>query len=184
MLFLVASLGAAETQVRTPHDEFWQRLQALCGRAFEGKAVVVPPGDTTFAGKRLVMHVRECRPDQVRIPFHIGDDRSRTWVITRLPAGFRLRHDHRNEDGSPAARTDYGGDTAPGTGSAGSQSFPADIQTSGIAPVSKTNAWAIDVEPGARFVYALGREGTDRRFRIEFDLSKPITPPPPPWGAR
>src|SRR3712207_8407608 len=49
-----------------------------------------------FAGKRLVMHVRDCSPNEVRIPFHVGEDRSRTWIVTRTAAGLRLKHDHRD----------------------------------------------------------------------------------------
>ena len=29
------------------------------------------------------MHVRDCSERELRIPFHVGDDRSRTWVVTR-----------------------------------------------------------------------------------------------------
>jgi len=35
--------------------------------------------------------------------------------------------------------------------------------------------------PGERFVYSLVREGSDRRFRAEFDLSRPVDLPPDPW---
>jgi hypothetical protein len=37
------------------------------------------------------------------------------------------------------------------------------------------------VEPGKTFTYGLRREAMPRRFRVEFDLSKPAPPPPPPW---
>ena len=181
---MLAAAVCVFAHAQSDADEFWRRLQALCGGAFEGKAVAAPPGDTTFVGKRLVMHVRECKPGEIRIPFHVGEDRSRTWVITRLADGFRLKHDHRQADGSPDARTDYGGHTAPNTGTAGTQAFPADIQTSSLVPGANANVWTIHVEPGVRFAYSLDRQGTDRRFRIEFDLSKPVPPPPPPWGAR
>jgi hypothetical protein len=43
--------------------------------------------------------------------------------------------------------------------------------------------WTLEVEPGARFVYALRREGTDRRFRVVFDLRRAVPAPPPPWGS-
>lgn len=45
---------------------------------------------------------------------------------------------------------------------------------------SVTNVWAIEIVPGERFVYELSRK--DRLFRVEFDLSKPVEAPPPPWG--
>ena len=75
------------TATTLPRDQF-DRLTALCGKAFEGR-IVSPPvaADASFAGQRLVMHVRECSRDTIRIPFHGGDDRSRTWVVTRTERG-------------------------------------------------------------------------------------------------
>jgi hypothetical protein len=49
-------------------------------------------------------------------------------------------------------------------------------------PAAVTNVWTMEVIPGERFAYALRREGTDRRFRVEFDLTRPVAPPPAPWG--
>lgn len=163
-------------------EAFWASLRSLCGEAFEGEVREAPAGDTTFAGHRLVMHVRECAPSEIRIPFHVGDDRSRTWVLSRTPEGLRLKHDHRHEDGIEDEVTQYGGDTA-GHGTGIRQEFPADEHTASLIPAAATNVWTVEVEPGERFVYALRREGTDRRFRIDFDLREPVTPPPPPWGA-
>ena len=177
---VAAALVPAGVQAQNATDEFWVRLQALCGGAFEGKVIEAPAGDTIFGENRLLMHVRECTPTQVRIPFHVGSDRSRTWVISRVGKGLRLRHDHRHEDGSPGERTDYGGDTAPGTGTAGKQEFPADRQTASYMPEAATNIWTIEIEPGARFVYALRREGAARRYRIEFDLSRRVAVPAKP----
>ena len=60
------------------HDAFFSRLLAMCGKAYAGRIEVdVPaaPGNDAFAGKPLVMHVRDCGSDTVRIPFHVGDDR-------------------------------------------------------------------------------------------------------------
>jgi len=173
---------AATRQGRAPHDVLWRNLTALCGKAYPGAVVEAPAGDTTFAGKALVMHVRACGDSVIRIPFHVGANRSRTWVLTRTGTGLRLKHDHRHEDGSEDAVTQYGGDLrvphAPGL-----FEFPADTLTARLIPAARTNVWTVAVEPGERFVYALRREGTDRRFRIAFDLSKPIEIPPPPWGA-
>jgi hypothetical protein len=175
-----ATAAAAEA---APQREFWNRLQALCGRAFAGEVQEAPSGDTTFANRQLVMHVRECTEREIKIPFHVGEDRSRTWVLTRTGAGLRLKHDHRHHDGSEDEVTQYGGDTAaPGTASR--QEFPADAHTASLIPAAATNVWTVEVVPGEAFVYALRREGTDRRFRIRFDLNRPVPPPPAPWGHR
>jgi len=129
------------------------------------------------------MHVRDCAPGEIRVPFHAGTNRSRTWVITRTPDGLRLKHDHRHEDGTSDSVTLYGGDTR-NAGTALKQEFHADPHTASLIPAARTNIWTIEVLPGERFAYALRREGTVRRFRVEFDLQKPVPPPPPPWGAK
>lgn len=162
-------------------DAFWARLQRLCGQAYAGTLVQGAPTDTAFAGKRLVMHVRQCTDREIRIPFHAGEDRSRTWILTRTDAGLRLKHDHRHRDGSEDPITQYGGDTAD-RGTPGRQEFRADAHTAKLIPAASTNVWTVEVVPGQTFAYALRREGTDRRFRVEFDLARPVTPPPAPWG--
>ena len=169
-----------------PARDQFDRLAALCGNAFEGR-IVSPPvaADASFAGQRLVMHVRDCSPTAIRIPFHVGDDRSRTWVVTRTPGGLRLKHDHRHRDGSEDKVTQYGGDSsAPGT--ATRHEFPADAFTKALLvregnTAGANNVWAIEVDATA-FAYELRRPG--RFFRVEFDLSRPIEPPPAPWGSR
>ncbi len=181
------AIGACVARPATapnPADAFVARLQALCGKAFAGRVVTTDPADAAYASQPLVMHVRTCAPGELRIPFHVGADRSRTWVITRTAAGLRLKHDHRHADGSSDAMTMYGGDTAaPGTASA--QAFPADAESIALfrregRAVSVTNVW--EVEVGDRvFAYALRRPG--RYFRVEFDLTKPVPPPPAPWGS-
>ena len=162
-------------------------LAALCGKAFEGR-IVSPPvaADASFAGKRLVMHVRECAPDAIRVPFHVGEDRSRTWVVTRTAAGFRLKHDHRHEDGREDRLTQYGGDALV-PGSPVREMFPADAFTRQLLvregnAAGAANVWALEVHPGRAFAYELRRP--NRFFRVEFDLTRPVAPPPPPWGAR
>lgn len=166
----------------SPPLEFWTILQSLCGKAYAGTVEESTPPDTVMSRSALVMHVRECTADTIRIPFHVGTNRSRTWVLTRTAAGLRLKHDHRHEDGVPDSVTQYGGDTQE-SGSATSQEFHADSLTAALIPAARTNIWTIEVIPGERFVYALRREGTERRFRAAFDLTTPVDAPPPPWGA-
>lgn len=176
--------GSPATQ---PADEFLARIAEHCGQAFAGRVAVDRPAavDDPFAGKQLVMHVRDCAEGEIKVPFHVGDDRSRTWVLTRTATGLRLAHDHRHEDGSPDEVTDYGGETvAPGTPRR--QEFPVDegsiatFERAGLA-ASVTNVWAIEIEPGERFLYELSRPG-GRLFQAEFDLTAPVPTPPVAWG--
>lgn len=179
------SLHAADAP--HPADAFMARIAVHCGQAFAGRIVANEPAapDDPFDGKALVMHVRECGPGELKVPFHVGDDHSRTWVLTRTETGLRLKHDHRHEDGSDDAVTMYGGDTtAPGTPLR--QEFPVDafsiemFEREGLN-VSVTNTWAMEIEPGERFLYELSRPG-GRLFQVEFDLATPVPAPPTPWG--
>jgi hypothetical protein len=171
-----------------PADAFLQRLATHCGQAFEGRITANEPADPKdpFVGQRLVMHVRECGDREIKVPFHVGEDRSRTWVLTRTDGGLRLKHDHRHEDGSEDVLTMYGGDTAaPGTERR--QEFPVDQFSRDLferegRQVSMTNVWAMEIEPGRLFAYELSRPG--RLFRVEFDLTRPVEPPAAPWGHR
>ena len=190
VLLLIGSITIAacnardsEPQATTaePEDRFWASLTQLCGKAYEGRVVEAVPADTSFAGKTLVMDVRGCDERQILIPFHVGENRSRTWVLTRTDSGLRLKHDHRHEDGVEDSVTQYGGDTRDG-GSAERQEFYADAHTAELIPAAATNVWTIEVLGDSVFAYALRREGTERRFRAEFDLRRSVPPPPAPWG--
>ena len=184
-LVAVALLTGCATPRPAPRDLFGH-LSTLCGKAFAGR-IVSPPvaADASFAGRRLVMHVRDCSPDTIRVPFHVGDDASRTWVVSRTTSGLRLKHDHRHRDGSEDKLTLYGGDSvAPATGTR--VEFPADAFTRALLvregnAEAAANVWAIDVAPGRTFAYELRRPG--RFFRVEFDLRAPVPAPPPPWGS-
>jgi hypothetical protein len=185
MVALAVAGCATATTTGDPQGQFFARLRSLCGQAFAGRIVSpLVAADAAFAGKRLIMHVRDCSADTIRVPFHVGEDRSRTWVVTRAAGGLRLKHDHRHQDGSEDKLTQYGGDTI-GAGSAVRQEFPADAESRKLftrekIPASTQNIWAVEVEPGRAFAYELRRPG--RFFRVEFDLTRQIAPPPPPWG--
>ena len=168
-----------------PQQRFFDRLRSLCGKAYTGRVVSNDAADREMAGAVLVMHVRACSAGEIRIPFHVGENRSRTWVISRSATALRLKHDHRHKDGSEDALTQYGGDTE-SAGTIRRQEFPADrhsreLFVRGNIPASAANVWAVEIEPGRTFAYELRRP--NRHFRVEFDLTRPATPPPAPWGA-
>lgn len=171
----------ADAQSADAATAFLTNIRAHCGKAYEGRMVNPMPGDSVMARARLVMHVRECG-DTVRVPFHVGEDRSRTWVLTRTAAGVRLKHDHRHADGKPDSVTQYGGDSR-ATGTAAQMEFAADAYTANLIPAARTNVWTVEIS-ATQFAYRLRREGTDRRVNVVFDLTKPVPAPPAPWGSR
>lgn len=188
LCLLSACASAPSPSSAAPADAFLAALREHCGQAFAGRVLTDTPAspNSAFEGKPLVMHVRECGPDIIRVPFHVGDDRSRTWVLTRTADGLRLKHDHRHEDGASDKVTLYGGDTA-AAGTAQRQAFPVDAESidsfraNGLA-ASVENTWAMEIQPGRRFLYELSRPN-GRLFQVEFDLSVPVPAPPPPWGS-
>lgn len=165
------------------HDSFFNSIRALCDKAFQGQVTIDNASGDGFANKDLIMYVRKCSDEKLEIPFYVGDDASRTWIITKTGSGLSLKHDHRHRDGSHDESTMYGGHTID-AGWAEMQSFPADQYSkqlfvdTGIAQ-SAGNTWQIFIYP-EKFTYRLIRQG--REFRVDFDLTAPITPPAAPWG--
>ena len=159
-------------------------LAALCGQSFPGKVTSDDPQDDEWRVQTLTVHVRDCTDGEVRMPLHVGENRSRTWIVSRTEQGLRLKHDHRHEDGKPDAVTMYGGDTAD-EGGPNAQSFPVDQESIDLfnkegLTASVTNVWKLRIEPGATLTYQLSR--ANRNFTAEFDLTTPVATPPPAWG--
>lgn len=179
--FIACSAVTVNAQAEPANVVFWNELQKLCGKAFVGTVVAAPADDTTFKDKTLVMHVRSCEKDRIRIPFVVGADRSRTWILTQRENRILLKHDHRHEDGTPDKVTMYGGLTT-NVGMATRQMFPADQETVDVIPAAATNVWWIDLVPGEHFTYSLRRLGSERYFSIKFDLKTPAKAPEAPWG--
>jgi len=185
-LLALAACATIVPRSASSHDQYFDRLRALCGQAFEGRVVTNEEADRDMAAARLFVQIRSCSDVELRIPFHVGNDHGRTWVVTRTATGLLLRHEHRSRDGSEAAPTGYGGETV-APGNPRRQEFPADRATRDLfvrenIPASITNVWAIEIVPGRLLAYELRRPG--RFFRAEFDLTRPAVPPPPPWGER
>lgn len=143
-------------------DQFFTALKGLCGARFEG-AMTFPADDQhEFAGKRLVAHVASCGDAEIRVPFQVGEDRSRTWIFSRTADGLQLKHDHRHADGTPDEVTMYGG-LANATGTPLQQSFPADAHTAKLIPAAATNVWTVSLSAdGKSLTYHLERDAKPR----------------------
>ncbi|NVK10755.1 MAG: hypothetical protein HWD83_02010, partial [Gammaproteobacteria bacterium] len=128
-----ANMASAEKApapvLSTPEqDQFFNAISSHCGAAYSGVVMSTDAADADFAGESLVMHVMSCSDEELRVPFFVGDDRSRTWVITKTGSGLQLKHDHRHEDGTSDDLTMYGGMTND-LGTSEVQYFPADAPT-------------------------------------------------------
>jgi hypothetical protein len=179
-------ISQATTPSTDPQDAFFAHLSSLRGLAFVGRVTVGNEGDRSFSDHTLVMHVWKQEGDTLYIPFHVGEDRSRTWILRKTGSGLSLKHDHRHKDGSFDISTMYGGHTVD-AGWGNAQTFPADAYSKELfirteMPQSVSNSWHMYIYPGKTFTYRLTREG--REFRVDFDLSKPISLPPLPWGHK
>lgn len=170
-LLSLSACATATTPPASPQDQFMANLEQLCGKSFGGRLVTTDAADKDFAGKKLEMGPVACKPGEVAIPFAVGDNRSRTWVITRTDAGVRLKHVHRHDDGHEDKVSRYGGDSV-NEGSPTRQEFPADDFSKELFKANKlerslTNVWAVEAVPGHHFAYELRR--ADRFFRVEFE---------------
>lgn len=163
----------------TQAKEFWNKLKTLKGKAFEGQLVSAQANDD-FSGKKLVMYVLYADDETILIPFNVGDNRSRTWILKCKNGRIELKHDHRHEDGSKDKVTMYGG-TSTNSGTPNMQVFPADEETVAVIPAAFSNAWWITVD-STSYTYNLRRLGSDRVFTVSFDLTKEVEIPKPSWG--
>ena len=176
VLFFAGSHVSAQEQDNIL--KFWSTLQKHCGKAYAG--VITEGATDDFKGKQLVMHIISCKQGEIKIPFHVGENRSRTWVLTKRKNAITLKHDHRHEDGSEDKVTQYGG-ASTNSGTANMQIFPADEETVKIIPAAFGNVWWITVDE-ISFTYKLRRIGSERLFTVKFDLTKPVDLPLSPWG--
>ena len=126
------------------------------------------------------MHVRSCKKNEIKIPFFVGEDKSRTWILSYKKDRISLKHDHRHKDGSEDEINFYGGITT-NAGQSNIQIFSADQRTQKMIPAASTNVWWITLDD-KKFTYNLRRLGTERAFKVVMDITSPIAIPDAPWG--
>ena len=181
ILFLLLFAENTFAQEKKSAELFWENLKERCGKAYQGKLDESIKNDD-FSGKSLIMYVWQCDDKTIKIPFYVGDDKSRTWVLTLEGNRIKLKHDHRHEDGSEDTITQYGG-ISTNSGSAEFQFFPADEETALLIPAAASNVWWITLTENI-FSYNLKRLGSERpQFTVEFDLTTPVEIPGAPWGS-
>ena len=170
-LLFILIMGFSINLQLLAQNAFLNKLQPYCGKSYSGQ-VKHPTGDKDpFAGKSLVIHFKNCNGQEIRIPFAVGDDHSRTWILTQTDQGLLLKHDHRLKDGTPDEVTMYGG-FANENSDSWSAIFPADEYTAELLPAAATNEWTLALsKDGKMLSYMLRRDGT-LRFQADFDLEK------------
>jgi hypothetical protein len=163
--------GAPGPAAEAAQREFLARYGEYCGRSFPGHSVLVDLGDDhPLEGATLRMILESCTDREVRIAFHVDDDRSRTWILTLTDRGLHLAHDHRYEDGTEHPANFYGG-FADGRGSPTRQFFPADDRTIADRPARDINVWSKEFDVDRRrYYYRLYLRG-DLSYEAEFDLT-------------
>lgn len=182
LALIVSSCGQRSTPVEerpvarleNPEQQaFFENLASLCGQSFQGIQIFRSHHAEGWAHLEMVMHVEVCEQDHIHIPFHLGEDRSRTWIFLIEDGRLRFRHDHRHEDGTPEDGTLYGG-YADDSGTAFVQHFPADEYTGQVIEGGSGNVWTVAFdEDMTTFSYRLQRDG-EPRLRVDFDLTRPL----------
>jgi hypothetical protein len=167
---------------------FMAQYEPYCGNTYAGRSVFVDLGDESpLIGARLLMTVAECSVDEIRIPFYVDEDRSRTWILSYQDGALRLGHDHRYDDGSEYEANFYGGFAMenenghfqyfPEYAESGETVlfFPSDERTIADRAARNINVWskAFDTE-NQRYYYRLYLEGR-LRYEAEFDLSEVVS---------
>ncbi len=133
-------------------DSFWNSLAMQCDSIFKGLSSYPSDAEDSFFGKELVANFNNCTDTQIQIPFHVGDNTSRTWIFSRLENGkIQLKHQHLHDDGSVDEVSNYGG-TSDGGEVITKQGitnihvhFPADDFTKQLLPEASTNVWTIEL---------------------------------------
>lgn len=153
---------------------FFENLRAMCGQTFGGRTILAPVTDETFEPARLYMVVEQCEGDEIRVPFIVGEDDSRTWVFQMREDGLTFFHEHLRPDGSAHDVSGFGGHASP-QGTATFQSFP-DFRATEETPPAEHRIWRLRIDAENHlFVYYLDRGGAPA-YRLVFYLGDPSPP--------
>lgn len=164
VLGLSACGSAPSSEFKDPQTAFFDHLSAECGSSYTGSTQFVSSNDPNdpFVVNPLKIDIFDCTDNEIRIPFYVGTDSSRTWIITKTKDGLLFKHQHLLADGRPDSITNYGG-LSDGTGTEFIQHFPADEFTASLNPDYTTNKWSLILDPeNGVFEYKLQRHDKPR----------------------
>ena len=160
---------SGQTKDNNEQTKFFKLLSRLCDKTYDGKTIYPNIPSDPFVGVKLSIYFEQCSNTEIQVPFHVGNDTSRTWIITKTDKGLLLKHDHRHKDGTPDEITMYGG-YADINGSSISQSFHADEQTTQLIPAAKTNVWKLSFDNKAQTLTYYLERNSKKRYKAVFNL--------------
>lgn len=147
----------------------YESLKQRCSKSYFGKTVFPDDPKHPFAGKLLKMTISSCTQTEIKIPFQVGEDKSRTWILSKTEKGLLFKHDHRHKDGTPDEVTMYGGYAKSNNGK-NQISFPADEYTAQLIPAATTNVWTLSLDQENKtLTYYLERHNKPR-YKAVFKL--------------
>lgn len=152
---------------------FLGNMAAFCNQAYVGKVIFPEEDKNPFKGQPLKVIFQSCTDSALIMPFHVGENQSRTWMLRFENEKLLFKHDHRHADGTPDSITNYGG-YAIATGDSFRQIFPADAFTANLIPAAATNEWAFKLDIEAKTLNYELKRNDQLRFKAVFDLSKPL----------
>jgi hypothetical protein len=154
--------------VANPQRAFFDHMRAHCGEEYPGRAVIAPASDDTFRPAYLGMRIESCTADQIRIPFIVDGDESRTWVLTMDNGDLVFTHEHLLEGDTLSSNSGWGGRAAAGTGTEWFQHFPDHRWSPDRVAEENRSHWRMRLDPEhGQFVYYLDR-GTTPAYRLVF----------------
>ncbi len=147
---------------------FFENLRSHHGLSMTGHTVFSVPGpNDSMTGAKLTLRFERHSDTEVRVPFQVDEDHSRTWVITLTEEGLLLKHDHRDPDGTPHEVTEYGG-WADDSGTAHRQFFAADEHTRELFPHANNAGWTLWFEPQKEQLLYYVENAGKLRYRAVF----------------
>ncbi len=147
---LDSSLSIVQVEKSSFENTFWNSLEQQCGSIYKGKSSFPDSPEDSFYGKTLVANFSSCTLTEIRVPFEVGENKSRTWIFTKLPNGkIQLKHQHLHDDGRVDEVSNYGGVSSLGQIDQNTKTmhlhFPADEFTKQLIPAASSNIWTIEM---------------------------------------
>ncbi len=168
-----------------PDGAFWKTLQPACGKLLPGDMLSRRSADRDWRRAGVSLDVVECSREGVRMVLAVGDDRSRSWILTPQDGGILFRIDRA--EGTGPGVTGYGGLSTEGA-DAMRQIFPTDDVTKEIFTernlvLALDNVWSLTLDPeSGHLTYEVERTSGGRKMRFDLNAGGAATQDGPDSG--